>query len=112
MLFPNFARHPDCLLQQTMKSTLITLAFVSLAAFAIAFPRIVPARASSNRGIEPVRTGSCVDRYNSLLKSAKAALTAGDRAGAVDQLEQAESVIPGCPALQDGSARQGALLSL
>jgi hypothetical protein len=95
-----------------MKSTSITLAFISLAAFVIAFPRIVPARASSNRGVEPVQAVTCIDRYNSLLKNAKTALIAGDRAGAVGLLEQAEGVIPGCPALQDGSARQAALLSL
>jgi hypothetical protein len=90
----------------------MTLAFVSLAAFAIALPRIVPARGSSNTGVEPVQAGTCIDRYNSLLKNAKTALIAGDRAGAVNLLEQAESVIPGCPALQDGSARQASPLSL
>jgi hypothetical protein len=93
-----------------MKPTLIILAFISLAALAIAFPRIVPARASSNPGAEPVSTESCVDRYNSLLKNAKTALTAGDRAATVDLLEQAKQMLPACPALQDGAAPRTVLL--
>jgi hypothetical protein len=42
-----------------------------------------------------------VDRYNSLLKDAKGALAAGDRNTTVDLLQQAKSLIPACPALQD-----------
>jgi hypothetical protein len=47
---------------ETMKPTLIILGFVSLAGLAIAFPRIVPARASAHPAAEPVNTKSCVDR--------------------------------------------------
>jgi len=93
-----------------MKPTLIILAFISLAGLAIAFPRIVPARASSNPGAKPVSTGSCVDRYNSLLKNAKTALTAGDRAATVDLLEQAKQMLPACPALQNGASPPTVLL--
>jgi hypothetical protein len=53
-------------------------------------------------GTAPVSTESCVDRYNSLLKNAKTALTAGNRAATVDLLEQAKQMLPACPALQDG----------
>jgi hypothetical protein len=88
-----------------MKPTLIVLAFISLAGLAMIFPHLMPARASSN-SVEPVRAGTCVDRYNSLLKNAKTALTAGDRAGAVDLLEQAKHMIPACPALQNGTSPQ------
>src|SRR5216683_1885726 len=74
------ARHPDCIARTYMKPTLIVLAFISLAGSAIIFARIVPARAFSIHGAEPIGAGSCEDRYNSSLKNAKAALTAGDRA--------------------------------
>jgi hypothetical protein len=94
-----------------MKPTLVILAFASLAALAMAFTRIVPARASANPPTEPVSTGSCVDRYNSLLKNAKAALTAGDRAATVDLLEQAKHMVPACPALQDGTPQLTVLIS-
>jgi hypothetical protein len=93
-----------------MKPILIILAFISLAGLAIAFPRIVPARASSNPGAEPISTKSCVERYNSLLKNAKTALTAGDRAATVDLLEQAKQMLPACPALQDGPSPHTLLL--
>jgi hypothetical protein len=93
-----------------MKPILILLAFISLAGVAIAFLRIVPARASSNPGAARVSTESCVDRYNSLLKNAKTALTAGDRAATVDLLEQAKQMLPGCPALQDGASPPTVLL--
>ena len=95
-----------------MKLTLIVLAFISPAGLAIAFPRIVPARASANPGAEPISSESCVDRYNSLLKNAKTALIAGDRATSVDLLEQAKHMILTCPALQDGASPETVLLSL
>ena len=95
-----------------MKPFLIVLAFISLAAFAIILLRLVPARASSNSGIEPVRAGTCVDHYNSLLKTAKAALIAGDRATTLNLLEQAKHMIPACPGLRDGTSPETVLLSL
>jgi hypothetical protein len=61
----------------TMKPTVIVLALISLAGLAIIFVRLVPARASSafsNSGVKPVRAGTCVDRYNSLLNNAKSGL--------------------------------------
>lgn len=105
------ARHP-------MKPTLIVLALISLAGLGTALLRIMPARASSNPGAvenlgaEPVSAESCVDRYNSLLKSAKAALAARDRNKTVDLLQQAKSLIPACPALQDGQLSVATILSL
>jgi hypothetical protein len=93
-----------------MKPLLVILAFISLAGLAVAFPRIVPARASSNPGAEPVSTEPCVARYNSLLKNAKTALTAGDRAATVDLLEQAKQMLPACPALRDGPSLQTVVL--
>jgi hypothetical protein len=95
-----------------MKPTLIILAFVSLAALAMNFTRNVPARASTNLGTEPVSEGSCVDRYNSLLKKAKTALIVGDRAATVHLLEQAKQMLPTCPALQEGTTPETVLLSL
>src|SRR5260370_6652204 len=95
-----------------MKTTLIVLAFISLAGLAIVVVRLGPARASSNLQVEPVRAGTCVDRYDSLLKNAKKALIAGDRAATIDLLEQAKHMIPTCPALQDGVSPETALLSL
>jgi hypothetical protein len=91
-------------LQATMKPTLIILAFISLAMLAIDFSRIVPARASATPGGEPVSAESCVDRYNSLLKNAKTALSAGDRAATIDLLERAKQMLPACPALRDGAS--------
>jgi hypothetical protein len=95
-----------------MKPTLIVLAFISLAGLAIVLVRLVPARASSNPVVEPVRAGTCVDRYNSLLKNAKTALIAGDRATTLNLLEQAKHMIPTCPALQDGVSPETVLLTL
>ena len=101
-----------------MKPTLILLAFISLALLGTTLPRIVPARASSNPavvenlGAGPVSAGSCADRYNSLLKNAKAALAAGDRNTTVDLLQEVKSLIPACPALQDGRSSIATILSL
>jgi hypothetical protein len=95
-----------------MKSILIVLAFISLAGFAIVFVRLVPARASSNPGIEPVRAGSCVDRYNSLLKNAKSSLIRGDRITTLNLLERAEHMMPACPALQNSPSPETVMLSL
>jgi hypothetical protein len=95
-----------------MKLTLVVLSFISLAGLAIFVARILPARASSNPRSEPVAAESCMDRYNYLVKSAKAALIAGDRAATVNLLSQAERIIPSCPALQDGASPQAAMLSL
>jgi len=97
----------------SMKLILAALALVSLAGLAIGFaPRTVPARASSNLGAEPVSAGSCTDRYNSLLKNAKRALTAGDRASTVQLLQRAKRLISVCPALQDDGSRETPVLSL
>jgi hypothetical protein len=100
------------LLQQAiMKPIIIVLAFVALAGLATAQPRIAPARAYSNSGVEPVRARTCADRYTHLLMNAKAALTTGDRAGAVYLLEQAKHMIPACPSLRDGASQDPVLLS-
>jgi len=110
--FSASSAHPDCIARTFMKPTLIVLAFISLAGSAIIFPRIVPARAFSIHGAEPIGAGSCEDRYNSSLKNAKAALTAGDRAATVEFLHQAKRVLARCPALQNGSSSQAAALAL
>ena len=89
----------------------IMLALISLLALAISFPRILPARASSNPKTEPTAATSCVDRYNSLLKSAKAALIAGDRATTAGLLDDAKHIIPFCPALQDIGSPHAPLLA-
>jgi len=47
-----------------------------------------------------------------LLKNAKAALAAGDRNTTVDLLQEAKSLIPACPALQDGRSSIATILSL
>jgi len=94
-----------------MKLTLV-LAFISLAGFAIVFVRLLPARASSNSGIESVRAGSCVDRYNSLLKNAKSSLIRGDRITTLNLLERAKHMMPACPALRNGPSPDTVMLSL
>jgi hypothetical protein len=94
-----------------MKLTRV-LAFISLAGFAIVIIGLVPARASSNSGIESVRAGSCVDRYNSLLKNAKSSLIRGDRITTLNLLERAKHMMPACPALQDGPSPDAVMLSL
>jgi len=95
-----------------MKPILAVLAFISLAGLALALPRTVPARASSNSAVEPVPAQTCVDRYNALLKEAKGALSAGDRNTTVDLLQQAKRLIPACPALRDGQLSVASTLSL
>lgn len=84
-----------------MRSTLVVVAFLSLAGLAILFPRILTARAASDSRTRPAAATSCVDRYNSLLENAKSALAAGDRNSTVDLLQRAKSLIPACPALQE-----------
>ena len=89
-----------------MKPALVLVALIALVALGVSVTRILPARASSHPNPHHVATNSCVDRYNSLLKSAKQALIAGDRAATVGFLEEAKGIIPVCPALQDaGSMR-------
>jgi hypothetical protein len=110
--FPLAARHRDCTSCDAMKATLVVLALVSVAGLAIFSPRILTARTASNPGIQPATVSSCVDRYNSLLKDAKGALVKGDRATTVDLLEQAERLIPDCPALRDAASPNAILLSL
>ena len=88
-------------LNYCMKPVLFALALLSLVGLASGLTHVVPARASSNSTVEPVSERSCVDRYNSLLNSAKAALSAGDRATTVHLLERAKTLIPACPGLQD-----------
>ncbi len=95
-----------------MKPILVVLAFTSLAGLALALPRTVPARASSNSRVDPVQAQNCVDRYNSLVKAAKGALAAGDRSRTVDLLEQAKNLIPACPALQSGQLSVATTVSL
>lgn len=99
-------------LEHFMKLILVVLAFISLAGLALALPRTVPARVSSNSAVEPVRAQTCVDNYNSLLKSAKAALAVGDRNVTVDLLQQAKNLIPACPALQSGQLSVATTVSL
>jgi len=95
-----------------VKTVLIVLAFVSLAGLTLTLARTVPARASSHSRVEPVQTQTCVDRYNSLLKSAKKALAAGDRNTTVDLLQQAKDLIPTCRALQYGKLPVATTVSL
>jgi hypothetical protein len=98
-----------------MKPSLIVLALISFAGLAIILMRLVPTPAasrSSSFGVESVRTGTCVDRYNSILKNAKSALIAGDRVATLNLLEQAKHMIPACPALQDVASPETVLLSL
>ena len=95
-----------------MKATLVVLALASVAGLAIFSPRLLTGRAASSPGIQPATAASCVDNYNSLLKGAKAALVKGDRATSVDLLDQAERIIPGCPALQNGASPKAILLSV
>jgi hypothetical protein len=53
-----------------------------------------------------------VDRYNSLLRSAKQPLIAGNRAASADLLEQAERIIPVCPPIQDGGSPHAPLFTM
>jgi hypothetical protein len=92
-----------------MKPIVAVLALVSLAGLVICFPRILTARAASSAVMQPASVTSCVDRYNSLVRGAKSALTRGDRASAIDLLEQAKTVVSGCPVLQDASSRLATL---
>ena len=94
-----------------MKLALVLLALISLLALAISVPRILPMGASSNPNPQPVAAASCVDRYNSLLESAKAALIAGDRATTAGLFEEAKRIIPFCPALQDIGSPQAPLFA-
>src|SRR5216683_1378330 len=96
-----------------MKPIFVSFAFISLALIAVTLPRILPARVSSSGvpQIDAAAAMSCVDRYNSLLKSGKEALIAGDRAGTVDLLLQAKRILASCQALQDGSSRQAPALA-
>src|SRR5215470_6661564 len=95
-----------------MKSASVLLALGSLIALAISLPRILPARASLNPDPKPVAASACVDRYNSLLRSAKAALIAGNRAATADLLGEAQRVIPMCPALHDGRSPRAPLFAM
>jgi hypothetical protein len=47
-----------------------------------------------------------------LLKNAKSALIAGDRATTLNLLEQAKHVMPTCPALQNNPSPDTVMLSL
>lgn len=104
-------RLPD---RATMKRLLVLLVLLSLTALGASVPWILSARASSSREfkVAPAAAMSCVDRYNSLLKSGKAALIRGNRAASVDALLRAERLLESCPALQDGSSRQAPALVL
>ena len=95
-----------------MKLALIPLALISLIALAMSFAGTWPAKASSNHEAEQIAAGSCVDRYNSLLKSAKAALIAGDRKETVGFLAEAKSLVPVCPALREIGSLGTPLLTL
>ena len=89
-----------------MKPLLAVVAFVSLAGFVLFSPRIPPARATSNPGMRPVTTTSCVERYKSLLRQAKSALAAGDRGTTVESAPTSEGTGPGLPRAK-GRARPG-----
>lgn len=95
-----------------MKPTLIALALGSLAVVAIWFYAVITPAVSSNVVVPSAIAGSCVDRYDYLLTRAKAALIRGDRIASAEMLAQAEKIIPGCPALQNGDPQQTALLDL
>lgn len=98
-------------LDYCMKPVLFVLALLSLVSLASGLTHVIPARASSNSTVEPVNEGSCVDRYNSLLNSAKATLSAGDRATTVQLLERAKTLIPACRGLQDVDSAETLSLS-
>src|SRR5215470_17233471 len=89
-----------------MKLASVLFAIISLIALALILPRILPAKASSDPERKPIAASSCVDRYNSLLRSAKAALIAGDRAATADLLERAKGIVPMCPGLNDRGSRR------
>ncbi len=98
-----------------MKPLFVIFTLLSGMALAASLPWILPARASLSRElkeVDPAAAISCVDRYNSLLKSGKAALIKGDRAASVNALLQAERMLASCPALQDGSSHQAPALVL
>ena len=90
-----------------MKLVIVFVALISLVALAVSFPGILRATPQSH----PVAVRSCMDRYNSLLRSAKQALIAGDRATTADLLEEAKGIIPVCPALRDAGPSQAPLLA-
>jgi hypothetical protein len=54
---------------------------------------------------------SCVDRYNSLLMDAKAALVNRDRALALDRLDKDYRMLSTCTPLEDGPSRPSMLIS-
>jgi hypothetical protein len=93
-----------------MKPVLVLLALISLVALVISWPGTLPVRALSKPEPQPVIVGSCVNHYNSLLKSAKAALIAGNRAATVEILEEARRIVPNCPDIRDGGLQQASLL--
>jgi hypothetical protein len=95
-----------------MKPVLVVVTLILLAGLTVSFSRILPARASSNPQFQPAAADSCVDRYNFLVRSAKATLMAGDRATTVKLLTEAERIIRSCSALQDSTSPHPALLSL
>lgn len=87
------------------------LPIVALTSFAI-LTFIAPLASPAQAAAKTVAGTSCVDRYNSLLKGAKAALIAGDRGRAVNLLEEAKRVLPVCPALREGSSPHQTMVSM
>ena len=91
---------------------IVLLVALSVGGLAMNSPRLVPSRSTSSPAIATsANAGGCADRYNILLKTAKAALSAGDRATTVDLLKKARQLVSACPALQDGSSTTTSLLS-
>jgi len=91
---------------------IVLLAALSVGGLAMSSPRLVPSRSTASSAIETKETTArCADRYDILLRAAKAALYAGDRATTVGLLKKARQLISVCPALQDGTSTSTSLLS-
>jgi hypothetical protein len=93
-----------CVANSSMKLTFGLLAIVG-AGLTIALPRIMAASQSAVH-VQAVSSHGCVDEYNALLLSAKAALKKGDRATALSLLQGAKRKASQCPDLQEPEESQ------
>jgi hypothetical protein len=83
-----------------MKITFWVLAILVVAGLTIALPRIMAGPRPTARA-QAISGHGCVDEYNALLLSAKAALKRGDRANARNLLQGAKRTASQCPDLQE-----------
>jgi hypothetical protein len=83
-----------------MKLTFGLLAILVVAGLAIALTCITAGTRATARA-QAVSGHGCVDEYNALLLSAKAALKRGDRATALNLLQGARRMASRCPDLQE-----------